>query len=166
MSRINKLALASLTFAVLGLAAAMPVRADTVVYSNNFSSPPTVTGVSATLTGGQAQTSPNGQQFLQLHSDAQNANLTIGGLQANSLVTLSFNLYGIQSLDGNSPNFGQDNFNLNANGTTLLFASFSNGNPATAAEGQTYGCPPGLSPCAPATGASAINTLVLCNVSF
>lgn len=158
MSIINKLVLATLSLAVL-IFAAVPVRADQVVYTNNFTTSTTSPGATATLTGGQAQTSPNGQQFLQLSSALSSANLTIGGLQPNSTVTLTFNLYGIQSLDGNStiPGTGPDGFRLTADNTELLNNTFSNGNPLTAGFGQSFGCPGGN--CAPATGASAINTL-------
>jgi hypothetical protein len=156
MSHNNKLVFAALTFIVFSLSGGSSSKADTVVYTNNFSSSMTAPGVTATLTGGRQQTAPNGEVFREYGSnDLSNVTLTISGLQANSMTTLSFNFYGIQTLDGNDTTFGPDIFNLSANGATLLNTTFSN----VAGHNQAY---PGTFPggnFAPRTGAIANNTL-------
>src|ERR1700730_13164338 len=89
MSHNTKLVFAALTFIVFSLSAGSSSKADTVVYTNNFSSSMTAPGVTATLTGGRQQTAPNGEVFREYGSnDLSNVTLTISGLQANSMTTL------------------------------------------------------------------------------
>jgi len=132
-----KLIFASLTFFVLSLIAAQSARADTVFVYTGTGNGTYSSGASGTgLTGGVNSTSPNGQLFREVPLGNSTATLTINGLAANSMTTLTFNLYGIQSLDGNgeSGGGGPDAFRLTANGGTLLNATFSNVSSAT----QTY----------------------------
>lgn len=61
--------------------------------------------------------------------------LALTGLPKGSL-TLSFDTYFIRSWDGEGSDYGPDFFSAGiSNGTTFLYDSFSNGNPA----GQSYG---------------------------
>ena len=149
----------------IALVAALPLTpalAQITVYSNDFSS--NANGFSpTTLTTAPAASGPHlNDQFLgQLGN--QTATLSLTGLAAHSLVTLNFDLYIIQSLDGNGPFGGAaDPWSLDVDGTTtLLDTNFAN----FAGNTQGFGGPDGgggyiqMGSFAPQTGAQETNTL-------
>lgn len=155
LNELNKLARAFFTLAILCFAAAMPASADIVFVYTGPGNGTFSGGATGTLTGGENATSPSGQQFREIFQGNSISTLTINGLAPNSNVTLSFNLYGIRTLDGNNPTLGES-FNLSANGSTLLNTSFSN----VSNETQAYPSmiPPGANNSA-GTGSVATNTL-------
>lgn len=165
MSHLTKTFLAAATFAFLFIATALPAQADTVVF--NFTGTGNGTfngGASGTFTGGANTTSPNTtQQFREIFnnsdrgSDPSNTTvtLTISGLTANANVTLGFNLYAINSLDGNDTSGFGDSFNITANGATIFNQTFANFPGAT----QTYNGTTNTGNNPAKSGAIATNTL-------
>src|SRR5258706_2605905 len=103
---------------------------------NEWSSPSLSQTPTPYLVNGQ----PVARQFLGEFGN-QNVSLALAGLPEHDQVTLAFDLYLIRSWDGNSGGavedaLGHDYFGVNvAGGPTLLYETFSNGNPA----GQSYG---------------------------
>lgn len=159
MHSFTKLLPVMAIFSLFALAAVRPARADTIIYANNFTTSTTASGVTATLSGGETTNSPNGTQtFREIFDTNPTLVLTFSGLAANSSVTLNFNLYAIQSLDGNgefAPGVA-DSFNVTANGATLFnqtFANFESGNT------QSFNGTTNSGRNAPRTGAIANNTL-------
>lgn len=153
VNKLNKLARAFFTLAVLCFAAAMPAYADTVFVYTGTGNGTFSSGASGTFTGGANATSPSGQQFREISQIASTPTLTINGLAPNSLTTISLNLYVIRTMDGN----GQvESFNISANGSTLLNTNFSNVSFFTQAFPGMI--PPGAANPA-GTGAAALNTL-------
>ena len=110
------------TVASLGLFFNHNAAAQTV-YSEDFSSP-VVEWTDNTIA------SANGEFFLagSANGSGFGANaLILNGLPAHSSVTVSFDLYIIQSWDGNGPEGGgPDNFTVGAGGTILLYTNFAN----------------------------------------
>jgi hypothetical protein len=108
--------------------------ADVTVYSNDFSASAGVEWSNNSIVAS------NGEKFLGANQSGSLASgfgagtdtLTLAGLAAHDQVTVSFDLYIIQSWDGNGPNGGgPDNWRLDQNGNNLLltnFANFANGN--------------------------------------
>lgn len=120
--RINKLL--GTAFTILTLAAPMAANATTI-YSNDFS-------VDANgFTGANALSPANGgQQFLGQLAGGTSATLTLN-TTGYSQVTLNFDLYTLNSLDGDadvgdSTGYGPDYFDLTTNSGSLLHASFAN----------------------------------------
>ena len=124
------------------------------VYSNNFS-------VSAGPEWSDTSTATaNGEDFLaddHHGSGAGTKTLTLSSLPAHNSVTVSFDLYIIESWDGNGQQGGGvDNWQLEADGNNVLFTNFAN---FTGANTQAY--PNQVSPYgpggafAPRTGAFA-----------
>jgi hypothetical protein len=131
-----------------------PVAFAAVVYSNSFS-------VSAGVEWSDTTTTTvNGEDFLAdgVHGSGAGTNtLTLSSLPAHDSVTVSFDLYIIESWDGNGQEGGGvDNWQLKADGTNVLFTNFAN---FTGANTQAY--PNQVSPYgpggafAPRTGAFA-----------
>jgi hypothetical protein len=104
-----KWALATAGLVLAGSVLAAPAGAATI-YQNDFSvgTAGTVSGgaVSVGVTGGGTiypNTSPNGN-FLGGLTQGNTANLSFAGLVPNSTVDITFNLYALGSLDGDSTN--------------------------------------------------------------
>lgn len=99
------------------------------VYSNDFS------GSAGSEWSNPIISTSNGERFLAdnaFGSGAGTNTLTLTNLPAHSSVTVGFDLYIIQSMDGNGPGGGGPDFwTFAANGNTLLnttFANYANGN--------------------------------------
>jgi len=115
-------------YSKLGLAALFGLAASSahaqVVYSNNFSA-----SAGAEWTNNTISTS-NGESFLATSASGSGNGtntLTLNGLAPHSAVTVGFDLYIIQSWDGNGPNGGGPDFwRLNENGSPLLLTTFAN----------------------------------------
>lgn len=120
MSRLRVLVMAAFSLGALGVRTA---SAD-VVYATNFSAP-----VGAEWSNTSRATS-NGETFLGSSANgfgAGTVTLTLSGLAPHDSVTLDFDLYIIQSWDGNGPNGGgADNYRLEGDGSTVLFTNFAN----------------------------------------
>lgn len=95
-----------------------------LIYSNDFSS-----------SAGSEWSYPliataNGEKFLGASAFGfgnGTVTLTLAGLPTHTDLTVGFDLYIIQSLDGNGPSGGgPDNWQLTADGTNLLFTNFAN----------------------------------------
>src|SRR5262245_48217888 len=96
---------------------------------------------------------PSGRVFLGQFIN-QTASLSLSGLPTHTQVTVSFDLFIIQSWDGNGPDSAPDIWDLSvAGGPTLLHTTFSNNKPQ--AYPDTF--PGGDNPAG--TGASEVNTL-------
>lgn len=104
-----------------------------LIYSNDFS-----------VGAGSEWSNPttavaNGEHFLGASASGfgNGSNiLTLSGLPAHTDVTVNFDLYIIQTWDGNGPQGGgPDNWQLTANGVNLLFTNFAN---YTQGNTQTY----------------------------
>jgi hypothetical protein len=127
------------------------------VYSNDFS-----TSAGAEWTDSTIATS-NGEKFLGTSAygfGAGSNTLTLNNLPTHTAVTVDFDLYIIQSWDGNGENgWGPDNWQLTADGNNLLLTNFSH------CSGQTQAYPDQLSPYgtggsfAPYAGTFAVNHL-------
>jgi hypothetical protein len=109
--------------------ATLHVRADTIVYSNDFtggagaewSNPSTV------ISNGEAFLGANQAGAVALGFGNGTDRLTLNGLPAHTGVTVNFDLYIIESWDGNGPNGGgQDNWQLAENGNNVIFTNFAN----------------------------------------
>jgi hypothetical protein len=135
------------------LSAAVFSNQAATVFTDNFSSfsPIGVTGggVLWSYAPPQVQTAPLGEKFLG-QFDNTTASLLLGNLPAHTSLTVSFDLYTIQSWDGDiSP--GPDTFTFSVDGVDYLndtFRIFPNGSQSYPVQGS-----PGL------TGADGINTL-------
>ncbi len=109
----------------IGLLAALAPRAGAgVVYSNDFSN-----GAGSEWSDSSTATS-NGERFLAssaLGFGNMTDTLTLSDLASHGSVTVSFDLYIIQSMDGNGPNGGgPDNWRFDENGTHVLLTNFAN----------------------------------------
>ena len=142
-----------LTFGVLSQAQAAQV------YFNNFS-----TGAGPEWTNPTTTTS-NGEAFLGQSANGFGAGtdtLTLTGLAPHTSVTLDYDLYIIQSWDGNGPaGGGPDNWQTTAGGVNLLFTNFANFTGFGNTQAYTNQLPP-FGPggtFAPRTGASAAGHL-------
>ncbi len=100
-----------------------------VIYTNDFS-----TSAGSEWSNNTIATS-NGEKFLGASANGfgnGTDTLTLTGLAAHDMVTVNFDLYIIQSWDGNGPNGGgPDDWRLDQNGNNLLltnFANYTNGN--------------------------------------
>jgi len=150
------LALVALMFAPSHVAAA-----GTTLYANDFES-----GSTANFSYGSIQSSlsngvpDNREHFLGyiwgwtrngVSPETASTTLTLDSVGGYSSLTLAFDLYALDSLDGDDIKFGPDIFGVEVNGVRLMYNSFSNSPPTT----QTY---PSIN--SPAqTGAFATNTL-------
>lgn len=106
---------------VSGLAFSAPAQAA-VIYANDFE-----TASTADLSGGSIVTAPNGENFYGYLSAGSAAVLTLTGLSGYANISLSFDLYTLESLDGDGLNCcGPDYFTVVAGSTTLLNETFSN----------------------------------------
>ncbi len=126
-----------------------------VIYSNDFES---VVGSEWSSTS--TDTTPaNNREFLGQFAENDTVTLSLGNLPVHNSVTVSFDLFVIQSWDGTSTDWGPDVWQLGVvNGPVLLSTSFSNSwedghmqsYPGSYSSGEEY----------PAyTGAAEINTL-------
>lgn len=120
-----------------------------LVYSNDFEG-----AVGAEWSNTTSETTPvGGRGFLgRFRNEA--VTLSLSGLPTHSAITLSFDLFVIQSWDGNNVTFGPDVWEVGVvGGPTLLSATFSNF--LTSGFEQTY--PSGIN--AGKTGADEVDTL-------
>lgn len=97
---------------------------------------------------------PGGERYL---GQFGNGTITLDlGAQPAGLVTLSFDFYAIQSLDGNGPaGGGADDFDFSANGSSLFRTNFDN----FGASGQAFPQASGVGNNVPGAGAAATNSL-------
>jgi hypothetical protein len=142
------------TAIVLSTAALHSARAQ-IIYSNGFDGP---VGPEWSLTT-TSVTPVGGRTFLGEFGN-QTAVLTLSSLPAHTSVTVSFDLFIIQTWDGNDTSAGPDIWDLSvAGGPTLLHTTFQNPHNLFASSGQAYPdmYPGGQHPSG--TGAAEINTL-------
>lgn len=128
------------TIGVLGLVIAgiSSAAQGSTIYSNNFETPVTLSaGVTATLTGGSLTTAPNlVQHFLGELAAGSFAVLTLAGLSGFSSIDFQFDLYAVNSLDGNGDHCcGPDYFKVTTDTETLVEETFANNMAWT----QSYG---------------------------
>ena len=130
--------------------------AQAQVYSQNFSAN------AAGFTGGVAAVTPNGERYLGLaNSSATTLDVATSGFTA---LSLSFNLYGLESVDGNGPDGGgPDNFLIYVNGAvtptyTINLANYYSGSNSQNYNGNLGQSGPGNS-YSPFAGAIARGTL-------
>jgi hypothetical protein len=119
--------------AALGLASA--ANANSVIYQNDFN-----TGSTAGFSGAaNILTAPSGEKFLGPLSLGDEADLTLN-TAGKSSITLNFDLYALQSLDGDGTSFccGPDIFALKVNGSSVLMSDTFSNNPGWT---QSYGGP-------------------------
>ena len=138
--------LIALFCAVLMAAPAMAA----VVYQNDFQAS---VGAEWSLTN--RETSPVGSRTFLGRFDNQTATLTLSGLSAHDSLAISFDLFIMDSWDGNTGGVGPDMWSFSLDGATYLNTTFSN----VAGSPQAY---PGNYPggnFAPMTGAEETNTL-------
>jgi hypothetical protein len=146
---MRKLAL-GVAFVALTVGSAIPAFATSIVYSSDFSS-----GSTADFSGGSLTTSPSGVQFLEFGGAGGYSTLTLTGLQPHTMVSLSFSLYAVGSMDGNVNVIGGgagDYFTVTSGGNTVFneaFANYGNG------ELQSYP----VAGSQPGTGAATLNAL-------
>jgi hypothetical protein len=126
----------------------LPASAATV-YFNDFQG---AVGSEWTNTSVASAPNPdyNGTRLFLGEFGNETVSLSLDGLPAHGLTTVSFSLYLIRSWDGNDTTvvngdpLGPDSWTLNvAGGPSLLDTTFSNGNPA----GQAYSPSPGATSC-------------------
>src|SRR5262245_10386982 len=123
---IKQIAAAAFLF---GLATNAGPAGAVTIYFNDFESNST-TGFSGSTTLTQA---PSGANFLGPLSSGATSTLTISGLSGYSSLNLSFDLYTIYSMDGDSPSVANgvvgppDYFTVTSGATTLFNYTFSNG---------------------------------------
>ena len=127
--------------------------AQAQIYTQHFSAG------AAGFTGGVAAVTANGNNYLQLTNGASST-LSVSTAGYTGL-TLSFNLYGIESLDGNGPDGGgPDNFLIYLNGSATAAYTINIANYNTFSNTQSYNgdlTQPGVY--APFTGSIARGTL-------
>lgn len=149
---------ATLICSALALGAlASPSRAG-VVYSNDFS-----VGAGPEWTDNTIATS-NGEKFLGTNANGFGAGtdlLTLTGLASHDQVTVDFDLYIIQTWDGNGPaGGGPDNWRLDQNGSNVMLSNFANWTGSGNTQSYSAATPTGLGfSNAPRTGEFAANHL-------
>lgn len=121
----------------------LPANAATV-YLNDFDgtvgSEWTTTAASGIHTASAPNPDYDGTRLFLGEYGNDTVTLSLGALPAHATATVSFSLYLIRSWDGNATNtvngdpLGPDHWKLALGNSTLLDATFSNGNPA----GQSY----------------------------
>lgn len=135
---------------------AAPMAHAQTVYSNDFS-----TTAGSEWTNSTISTS-NGEKFLATATNGSGNGtntLTLLGLPAHTAVTVDFDLYIIQSWDGNGPGGGgPDRWGLTANAASLLNTTFANFTGGNTQEFVSQANPNG-GPVAPRTGQFAANHL-------
>lgn len=133
---------------------AVPAARAVTIYANDFE-----TGTAAGFeVGASVGAAPNGQRFLGRFTQGGGSTLTLTGLSAYTGVTLTFDLYAIQSLDGDAAGRGPDRFTVQQDGVTLFDRTFSS---FPAAGTQSY---PAAGSAAGA-GAAATNTLGFASIA-
>jgi len=128
-----------LALVALMLAASHVAAAGTTLYTNDFES-----GSTANFSYGSIQSSltnnvPDGREhFLGyiwgwtrdgVSPETASTMLTLDSVGGYSSLTLAFDLYALDSLDGDDTKFGPDFFGVEANGVRLIYNSFSNASP-------------------------------------
>jgi hypothetical protein len=153
------LALALLTglTALVALASSGAEAASQTAYSNDFAA-----GVGAEWSAQEDETSPGGERFLGLFAGESSTTLNLSGLPAHDRLVVRFDIYILDSMDGNDtgPESGEeggtpdpDLFAFSADGSLLKQTTFGNRHP------QAFpGDYPGASN-PPKTGASATDSL-------
>lgn len=152
MFKPSAMGLALGVFAAASLAA--PAARAATIYANDFETG-TAAGFEADAPVG---TAPNGQRFLGRFTQGGGSTLTLTGLSAYTGVTLTFDLYAIQSLDGDAGGRGPDRFIVQQDGATVFDRTFSS---FPAADTQSY--PAARS--AAGAGATATNTLGFASIA-
>ena len=142
---------------ILGLLAVMfwvPVTEAVQIYSNDFEG-----GVGAEWSSSITDTTPVGSRKFLGQFNNGTVSLSLGGLAAHTGATVSFDLFVIQSWDGNGPTAaGPDAWNLSVvGGSTLLNTTFSNTGSAGNRQAYPDTYPGGDNPSR--TGAAESNTL-------
>lgn len=139
--------------AALALATAAGTTAEASIYSTDFESP-----VGTEWSHTNRETSPSGRTFLG-QFDNQTVSLCLSGLSPHSALTVSFELFIIQSWDGNnSP--GPDVWDLSVDGgPNLLHTTFSNHPGVPAYDEQSYPDAHGVGMHPAQTGAAEVGTL-------
>ena len=144
---------AGLAAVLIGIAAL--AASGNAIYSNNFE-----TSVGSEWSNTSTDITPVGdRRFLGQFANDDAVSLSLNNLAAHNSVTLSFDLYVIQSWDGTNTDYGPDTWQLSVDkGPVLLNTTFSNTGedghmqtyPGSNSSGQEYDA---------YTGASEINTL-------
>lgn len=108
-----------LTSLAFGLALTAGAQASTV-YTNDFSmGDGGFTGAAVTTYGAYGA-------FYGILTQGATATLSLTGFAANQALELTFDLYTLQSLDGDNATWGPDTFAVAFNGSTVFDYSFSN----------------------------------------
>jgi len=137
----------------LGVHAAPALAAPITVYSNDF------TGAAGAEWSPTAPiiTTPDGERALGPFDNGTES-LTLTGLPAHSAVTFSFDLYVLESWDGNGPKDGPDLWSAAVTGGPVLQAPTTFGHPGCSGADQSFPDPyPASNPVN--TGAAAVGTL-------
>jgi hypothetical protein len=116
----------------LGVLAAPALAAPITVYSNDFGS----AAEPEWLPTAPIITTPNGEKALGPFDNGTES-LTLSGLPAHSAATIAFDLYVLESWDGNGPKDGPDLWSAAVTGGPTLQAPTTFGHP---------GCSGGTSP--------------------
>ncbi len=155
--RRRKRRTAALVAVGIVLAGVGEAKASSVVYSNDFE-----LGVGPEWAADEISTTPTGtRRFLGRFAN-HTVSLNLAGLPAHTELGLSFDLFIIQSWDGNydaNPAHGPDRWALSVGGgPTLLDTTFSNDHPSSRPWGQSF--PDGFpDDNLPRMGATEINSL-------
>ncbi len=124
------------------------------VYMNDFEGP-----VGAEWSNTSTDTTPVGSRRFLGQFNNETVGLTLTGLPSHTDVTISFDLFLINSWDGNATGYGPDIWGLDVTGgPTLLYTTFSNLDEGNFSQSypDTY---PAASPYPAHTGASEVDTL-------
>ncbi|MBV6459039.1 MAG: hypothetical protein HONBIEJF_02178 [Fimbriimonadaceae bacterium] len=100
--------------------------AQTTIFHNDFES-----GVATGFTNGPVMDAPNGStKVLGKFGSSDGSTLELNGLASHTTVTLTLDLFVINSWDGNDGGHGPDHLRFSADGADLLHATFSNWSPS------------------------------------
>ena len=125
MNNFNKVTALALG-AVAHLATA---HADVIVYSNDFETNTngfSTSGTTLLPTDNGGYSSSNQSTYLGKFAGNDSTDLTLTGLTPGQSYTVKFDLFIGNSWDGNSTNYGPDNFSLKVGSTALVNATFQN----------------------------------------
>jgi hypothetical protein len=98
------------------------VSSATVIYSEDFED-----GIADGFSIDQVSMAPNGSTHIYgVIEDDSNARLSLTGIGSHTTVTVNFDLFIIQSWDGNNWAYGPDYWTLKIDGTYYVYATFTN----------------------------------------